>query len=402
MRRPREPREVGALCAVKLPSVKRIYLDHNATTPLRHEVFAAMSEALRENFGNPSSTHAEGAAARAAVERARAEVAALLGAPGSDVIFTAGATEANNAALRGALAARAGRRHVVTTTIEHPSIEEPLRALERVSTARVTRVPVDANGRLDPDAFAAAISEETALAAVILANNETGVLQDVAKLAEAAHARGAWLHVDATQAVGKIPVDAGVLGADLLAASAHKLNGPKGSGCLLARKHAVIPALLLGGGQEKRRRGGTENVAGIVGFGVACALARAELPARTARLAELRDQLWAGIEASVPRVRRNGDARFVLPNTLSVEFESTAGEVLLEALDGEGIAVSAGAACHSGSVEPSGVLLAMGRTPEQARGTLRFSVGPSTTQAEIARVVAVLPALVSRVRAHGA
>jgi len=379
--------------------VKRIYLDHNATTPLRDEVVAAMSDVLRANFGNPSSTHAEGAAARAAVERARAEVASLLGVASGDVIFTAGATEANNAALRGALRARAGRAHVVTTTIEHPSVEEPLRALERSGEARVTRVPVDANGRVDLDAYAAAIGEETALAAVILANNEIGVLQDVAKLADAAHARGAWLHVDATQAIGKIPVDAVALGADLLASSAHKLNGPKGTGCLVARKHAAIPALLLGGGQEKRRRGGTENVAGIVGFGVACALARAELPVRTVRLEALRDRLWAGIEASIPRVRRNGDARFVLPNTLSVEFEHTAGEVLLEALDGEGIAVSAGAACHSGSVEPSAVLLAMGRTPAAARGTLRFSVGPSTTEGEVARVLEVLPALVARVRA---
>jgi cysteine desulfurase len=379
--------------------VKRIYLDHNATTPLRDEVVAAMSEALRANFGNPSSTHAEGSAARALVENARAEVAALLGVASGEVIFTAGATEANNAALRGALAARAGRNHVVTTTVEHPSVEEPLRALERAGKARVTRVPVDANGRLDADAFAAAVTEETALAAVILANNETGVLQDVAKLAEAAHARGAWLHVDATQAVGKIPVDAVALGADLLAASAHKLNGPKGTGCLVARKHAAIPPLLLGGGQEKRRRGGTENVAGIAGFGVACALARAELPARTPRLAALRDRLWVGIEAAIPRVRRNGDARFTLPNTLSVEFEHTAGEVLLEALDGEGVAVSAGAACHSGSVEPSAVLLAMGRTPAQARGTVRFSLGPSTTEAEIACVLALLPALVARVRA---
>ncbi|MBM4384137.1 MAG: cysteine desulfurase [Deltaproteobacteria bacterium] len=379
--------------------MKRIYLDHNATTPLRDEVVAAMSDVLRANFGNPSSTHAEGAAARAAVERARAEVASLLGVASGDVIFTAGATEANNAALRGALRARAGRAHVVTTTIEHPSVEEPLRALERSGEARVTRVPVDANGRVDLDAYAAAIGEETALAAVILANNEIGVLQDVAKLADAAHARGAWLHVDATQAIGKIPVDAVALGADLLASSAHKLNGPKGTGCLVARKHAAIPALLLGGGQEKRRRGGTENVAGIVGFGVACALARAELPVRTVRLEALRDRLWAGIEASIPRVRRNGDARFVLPNTLSVEFEHTAGEVLLEALDGEGIAVSAGAACHSGSVEPSAVLLAMGRTPAAARGTLRFSVGPSTTEGEVARVLEVLPALVARVRA---
>ncbi|HEU4429188.1 MAG TPA: cysteine desulfurase family protein [Myxococcota bacterium] len=379
----------------------RIYLDHNATTPPRAEVVAAMSEALRANYGNPSSTHAEGAAARAAIERARGEVAALVGAAASDVIFTAGATEANNTALLGALAARPERRHVVSTTIEHPSVEAPLAAAE-VSGARVTRVAVDAAGRLDLAALERAIDDETALVAVILANNETGVIQDVPRIAAAAHARGAWLHVDATQAVGKIPVNAAALGADLLACSAHKLNGPKGTGCLVARKPAVLPAYLLGGGQERRRRGGTENVAGIAGFGVACALARAELAERGPSLAALRDRLWSGIEAKIPRVRRNGDARCVLPNTLSVEFDGVAGEVLLEALDGEGIAVSAGAACHSGSVEPSAVLIAMGRTPAQARASLRFSVGHGNTAAEIDHVLSLLPELVARVRAAGA
>jgi cysteine desulfurase len=378
----------------------RVYLDHNATTPLRGEVVAAMARTLAETFGNPSSIHAEGAAARAAIERARGEVSALLGVAAGEVVFTAGATEANNTALFGTLAARPERRHIVTTTVEHPSVAEPIAALE-ARGVRVTRVPVDGAGRLDLEALARAVDEQTALVAVIHANNETGVLQDVPKIAEAAHARGAWLHVDATQAVGKIPVDAVALGADLLASSAHKLNGPKGTGCLVVRKHAALPAVLLGGGQERRRRGGTENVAGIVGFGVACALARAELPQRTPRLAELRDRLWAGIEARVPRVRRNGDARNVLPNTLSVEFEGAPGEVLLEALDGEGVAVSAGAACHSGSIEPSGVLLAMGRTPAQARGSLRFSVGPGTTDAEIERVLALLPELAARVRAAG-
>jgi cysteine desulfurase len=379
----------------------RVYLDHNATTPLRGEVADAMSEALRGCYGNPSSTHAEGAAARAALERARGEVAALLGVTPGEVTFTGGATEANNAALFGAFAARPERRHLVVTTVEHPSVAEPAAALERGGVA-VTRAPVDRDGRLDLDALANAIRDDTALVAVILANNETGVLQDVAKVAEAAHARGAWLHVDATQAVGKIPVDAVALGADLLSSSAHKLNGPKGTGCLVVRKHVALPPRTLGGGQERRRRGGTENVPGCVGFGVACALARAELAERTPRLARLRDRLWEGIAAAVPRVHRNGDARFVLPNTLSVEFEATPGEVLLEALDGEGIAVSAGAACHSGSIEPSGVLLAMGRSAEQARGSLRFSVGTDTTDAEIERTLALLPALVQRVRAAGA
>jgi cysteine desulfurase len=375
----------------------RIYLDHNATTPLRPEVVDAMTAALRERWGNPSSTHAEGAAARAALERAREQVAALVGAAPREVTFTSGATEANNLVLRGVLAS-ARARHVVTTTVEHPSVEEPLAALEAEGVTRVTRVPVDRSGRLDPEAVAAALSEDTALLSVILANNETGVVQDAAKLAEPAHARGIAVHFDATQAVGKLPLDAAALGADLLSGTAHKLNGPKGAGFLIDRMRPPLPPLLRGGPQERRRRGGTENVAGVVGLGVACELARLELDERRAHVSALRDALWRGIEAGVPRVRRNGEPMHVLPNTLSVEFEGANGEVLLEALDLEGVAVSAGAACHSGSIEPSGVLLAMGRTPEQARGTLRFSVGPGNTAVEIERVLALLPGLVARVR----
>src|SRR4029453_12321269 len=314
----------------------RIYLDHNATTPVRPEVVEAMAAALRERWGNPSSTHAEGAAARAALERAREQVAELVGVTAREVLFTSGATEANNMALRGVLADARGR-HVVTTTVEHPSVDEPLRALEAEGVA-VTRVPVDAGGRLDPEAVAAALRDDTALLSVILANNETGVVQDAAKLAERAHARGVAVHFDATQAVGKIPVDAVALGADLLSGTAHKLNGPKGTGFLVERLRAPLPALVRGGPQERRRRGGTENVAGIVGLGVACALARAELAERHAHVSALRDALWRGIETHIPRVRRNGHAAHVLPNTLSVEFEETAGEVLLEAVDLEGVA----------------------------------------------------------------
>jgi cysteine desulfurase len=379
----------------------RIYLDHNATTPLREEVADAMGAALRECWGNPSSTHAEGAAARRALEAARGEVAALLGAAPAEIVFTAGATEANNAAIRGVLAARPRGRHVVATAVEHPSVAEALRALEGEGVC-VTWAPVDADGLVDLEALTAALRDDTALVCAILANNETGAIQDVAKIAEAAHTRGAWLHVDATQAVGKLPVDAVALGADLLACSAHKLNGPKGTGALLVRGHATIAPLLLGGAQERRRRGGTENVAGAVGFGAACRLARAELPERGVRMQALRDRLWQGIERAIPDVRWNGAPRTTLPNTLNVELAGAAGEVLLEALDGEGVAVSAGAACHSGSIEPSAVLLAMGRSPAQARASLRFSVGCTTREDEIDAVLALLPRLVARVRASGA
>jgi cysteine desulfurase len=377
----------------------RIYLDHNATTPLRDEVVDAMARVLRDEHGNPSSTHAEGAAARKRIETAREQVAELVGALPAQVIFTAGATESNNTVL--SPAAWPERGHLITTAVEHPSVVEPAGALEEAGW-RVTRTPVDADGRLDPDELVGGVGPETRLISVLWANNETGVIQPVDTLAEAARARRVPLHLDATQALGKHPVDLGCVPADFLSASAHKMYGPEGVGCLVARGEGIEP-LLRGGGQERGRRGGTENVAGIVGFGVACELARRELPERQRRLAALRDRLWRGIEGRIERVRRNGSAEHVLPNTLNLEFEATAGEVLLQSLDLEGVAVSAGAACHSGSISPSHVMLAMGRTPEQARGSLRMSVGHGVDEAQIDRVLSLLPDLVERVRgAHAA
>jgi len=374
----------------------RIYLDHNATTPVRPEVVRVMSAALRQCWGNPSSTHAEGAAARRALDGAREQVAALLGALPGQVIFTAGATEANNAVLHGVRARCGARPHFAATTIEHPSVLEPLRAFESAG-ARVTWIGVDFDGRVKLAEAAAACAARPALLSVILANNETGVVQDVPAIAKLARARGVPLHVDATQAAGKIALDAAALGADWLTGSAHKMGGPKGAGFLVARSAVDLPPLLRGGPQEKRRRGGTENLPGIVGLGAACELARADLP-RGARIAALRDRLWEGIAKSIPQVRRNGSVQHALPNTLSVEFEAVAGEVLLEALDGEGVAASSGAACASGSIEPSHVLLAMGRTPQQARASLRFSLGAANTGDEMARVLELLPPLVARVR----
>lgn len=371
----------------------RIYLDHNATTPLRGEVVEAMTQVLRDGYGNPSSAHLEGAAARERVETAREQVAELLGARPAEVIFTAGATESNNTVL----AADAWRRgHLLTTAVEHPSVVEPAAALEAAGWS-VTRLPVDVEGRLDPAALVGSLGPATRLVSVLWANNETGVLQPVEAIAEAAGARGVPVHVDATQALGKHPVDLARLPVALLSASAHKMNGPKGVGCLVVRGGAPGP-LLRGGPQERGRRGGTENVAGIVGFGVACELARRELPERRKQLAALRDRLWQGIRSRIPRARRNGSSEHVLPNTLNVEFEQTAGELLLQALDLEGVAVSAGAACHSGSISPSHVLLAMGRSAEEARASLRFSVGHGVDEAQIERVLSLLPALVERVR----
>jgi cysteine desulfurase len=379
----------------------RIYLDHNATTPVRPEVADAMDAAQREVYGNPSSVHAEGAAARAEIVRARERVASLLGVVAGEVVFTGSATEANNTALLGVLRVRAGGRcHVVATSVEHPSVEAPLAVLEREGW-RVTRVAVDAEGRVDADAIAAAITPDTALVTVIWANNETGVIQPVERIAEIAHERGVCFHSDATQAVGKLAVDLRRVPLDLLSLSAHKFGGPKGVGCLVVRGDPAFQPVLHGGPQEQRRRGGTENVAGIAGLGMACALAERELPDRAARYARLRDRLWDGIQAKVARVRRNGSAVHVLPNALNVEFEGAAGELLLQALDLEGVAVSSGAACASGSIEPSHVLLAMGRSEQAARGSLRFSVGHGVDEAQIDRVLALLPDLVERVRRAG-
>jgi cysteine desulfurase len=285
----------------------------------------------------------------------------------------------------------------VTSCVEHPSVEEPLRGCEERGV-RVLRLPVNAAGRIDACDAAVALADDTALLTCIWAQNETGVLQPVEALVEAARARGVWTHLDATQAVGKIPVDLRRIPAQLLAGSAHKLGGPKGAGFLIQRDGVALPAFVRGGPQERRRRGGTENVAGCVGLGVACELARLELDARQRDQARLRDRLWDGLVAKVPRVRRNGDPLHVLPNTLNVEFEGADAEALLQALDLDGVAVSAGAACHSGSLSPSPALLAMGLTPAQASSSLRFSVGHGTRDADIERVLLLLPDLVVRVR----
>jgi cysteine desulfurase len=378
-----------------------IYLDHNATTPLRCEVADAMDRVSREIFGNPSSVHAQGAAARSEVERARGELAALLGCDPSEVLFTGGATEANNTALLGVLRARADRgRHVVTTQGEHPSVEAPLEVLEREGW-QVTRVPVDGDGRVDVEEIDDAITPETVMVSVIWANNETGTLQPIGEIAGIARERGVLVHSDATQAVGKLPVDMRRVPVNLLSLSAHKFNGPKGVGCLVVRGELAFEPLLHGGPQERRRRGGTENVAGIAGLGAACALARAELPHRMAEYGRLRDRLWEGLLAKVPGLRRNGSPVHGLPNTLNVEFAGAAGELLLQALDLEGICVSSGAACASGSISASPVLTAMGRSPAAARSSLRMSVGHGIGDGDIDRLLALLPDLVERARRAG-
>jgi len=362
----------------------RIYLDHNATTPLRSEVREAMLAALDAGPGNPSSVHGEGAAARASLERAREAVAVLLGAAPRQVVFTSGATEANNTVLA------ATRRHLVTSSAEHPSVLGPAEALE-ARGVRVTRVPVDTHGRLDPEAVAESLAPDTDLVSILWANNETGVVQPLEAIAERLHARGAVLHVDATQTAGRLSLEP-LAAADFVSLSAHKLNGPPGVGALVARR--TLPPLLCGGGQEEARRAGTENVPGIVGFGVACALAAAERGERAARDTALRDRLWEGLRAL--GARRNGDPERALPNTLNVELPGRDAELLVQALDLEGVAVSSGAACHSGSVRPSHVLLAMGRSPAQARASLRFSVGWGVDEAAVDAALERLRAVLAR------
>jgi cysteine desulfurase len=285
----------------------------------------------------------------------------------------------------------------VTSNVEHPSVAEPLAALEREGW-RVTRVAVDTEGLLDPERLAAALEPETALVSLLWANNETGVVQPLERLLPPLLERGLVVHVDATQAAGKLPIDLRRLPVHLLSASAHKLNGPKGVGCLIARRGVALEPWVRGGPQERRRRGGTENVPGLVGFGLACELAAGDLAERSPHLARLRDRLWDGIASKIPRVRRNGAPQALLPNTLNVEFEGADGEALLQALDLEGVAVSAGAACASGSIEPSHVLLAMGRSPEQARGSLRFSLGLGVDEGQLDAVLGLLPRLVARAR----
>jgi cysteine desulfurase len=373
----------------------RIYLDHNATTPLRQEVVEAMTAVLRDEFGNPSSVYAEGAAARARIEKARGQVAALLGTTPGCVRFTGGATESNNTVLFGLLSPG---DHVVTTRIEHPSVLEPLAELE-VSGVEVSRVAPDEMGCVAAASIEEALRDGTRLVSMIWANNETGSIQPVAEVAALCARRRIPFHVDATQAIAKTAIDLGEVQIDYVSSSAHKLGGPKGVGALIIREGAAEPRPLLhGGGQEHGQRGGTENVASIVGYGVACELALQSGAERREVHGKLRDRLWQGIEANVSDVRWNGGAEHTLTNTLNVEFRGIAGEVLVQALDLEGVAVSAGAACHSGSIEPSKVLLAMGRSAEEARASLRFSVGQGVDEAQIDRVVALLTQLVPRVR----
>ncbi|HSO39602.1 MAG TPA: cysteine desulfurase family protein [Labilithrix sp.] len=364
-----------------------IYLDHNATTPLLPEVVEAMLPYLRRHFDNPSSGHAYGREARAGVERAREQVARLLGCQPDEVFFTSGGTEANNLAIRGVTDAAAQRRHVVTTAIEHPATANPCRHLQTHGW-RVDHVGVDASCRVRLDELGSRLGDETALVTVIHANNETWTLQSIAEIAALSHRHGAVMHTDAAQSVGKVAVTVDALGVDLLSIAGHKLNAPKGVGALYVRRGTPIEPFTRGAGHERGLRPGTENVASLVGLGVACASVAAGLASRTAHLLTLRDHLWHLLTAAIPGVKRNGHATEQLPNTLSVRFPGVRGTALLDATPE--IAASTGSACHEGHESASSVLLAMGLGAEEALETVRLSVGTVTSADEIERAGAAL------------
>jgi len=378
----------------------RIYLDHNATTPLHPEVLQAMTPWLQGNFGNASSIHAEGRAARAALDRARSQVAEFLSVDEGEIYFTGGGTESNNLGVRG-LAERqaaAGKKHLITSGVEHHSLLRPMEHLA-ASGWRLTLLPVDRTALVDPEDLRRSIRpEETALVSIIAANNEVGTIQPIELLGEICRDSGVAFHVDAVQAAGRIPLEAGRLPVDLLSLSAHKLYGPKGVGALYIRRGIEVEPQITGGAQERGHRAGTENVAGIVGLGAACELAGRNGESRARKQLQLRDRLYRALVERIEGVHLNGHPTKRLCNTLNLSFEGIEGEALLLSLDLKGIAASSGSACASGSLEPSHVLTAMGVSPGMAQSSVRFSLGRGNTEAEIDTVVEVVQEVIARLR----
>ena len=375
-----------------------VYLDHNATTPLDPAVLETTVAVLRGECGNASSVHTFGQTAKSRLDVARAAVADLIGARPQEIVFTSGGTEADNLAIRGVAAAAGPRRHLVASAIEHEAVLNTLKALARQGWT-TTLLRVDSRGSVSPEALRAALSPETALVSIMLANNEIGTIQPIAELAAIAREQGVLFHTDAVQAIGKIPVDVERLGVDLLSLSAHKFNGPQGAGALWVRRGRRLVAATTGGGQERRRRAGTENVAAIAGMGTAARRAGAKLAGGAGDIASLRDRLEAGILAGVPGTVVNGDPARRVPNTTNISFDRVEAESLLIALDLEGVAVSTGSACSSGTLEPSHVLRAMGFPPHRTQNSIRFSLGLGNTAEQIDHVVDVMPRVVERLRA---
>jgi cysteine desulfurase len=377
----------------------RIYFDHNATTPVDPAVLEIVIHALRDEFGNASSVHHFGQRAKAMLDDARTAVSALLGGEPSEVVFTSGGTEADNFALRGVAEALepTGRKHLIASAIEHEAVLVTLKALARRGW-RTTLLPVGQSGIVAPDTLADAITPDTALVSVMHANNEIGTVQPIGRLARIAHDAGALFHTDAVQSAGKIRVDVRALGVDLASISAHKFYGPKGAGALWVRRGTRISAILTGGKHERSRRAGTENVAGIAGLGAAAQRAAGKLDTEAARLGALRDRLESAVLATVPGTAVNGDREPRVPNTTNLSFEGIEAESLLIALDLEGIAVSTGSACSSGTLEPSHVLRAMGLPTHRTQNSIRLSLGATNTEAEVDVFLEKLPRVVAKLR----
>jgi len=379
--------------------MSRIYLDHNATTPPSPAVVDRMTAVLREEFGNPSSVHHFGQRAKALLDDARTQVAVLVGGDPSEIVFTGSGTEGDNIAIRGIAEALevTGRKHLIASSIEHEAVLNTVKSLARRGW-RTTLLPVDASGIVSPANLQEALSDDTALVSIMHANNEIGTIQPIAELARLTHERKALFHTDAVQTAGKIPIDVKALGVDLLTISAHKFYGPKGVGAMWLRRGVRLQSPVTGGKQERGRRSGTENVSGIAGMGVAARDAAAKMAEEQARLATLRDMLESQILSRVPGTARNGVAEPRVANTTNISFDRTEAESLLIAMDLEGIAVSTGSACSSGTLEPSHVLKAMGLPTHRTQNSIRFSLGAANTEADIERVVAVLPGIVEKLR----
>ena len=372
-----------------------VYFDNNATTPVLPEVFEAMRPYFGEHFGNASSIHHYGQQTRAAVERARASVAALLGCRTQEVVFTSGGTEGDNLALFGL--ARAGD-HLITSTVEHHAVLNSSKRLEEMG-CEVTYIPVDGRGQVDPEDVRRALRPSTKLITVMYANNETGVLQPVEEIAKIAAEADVFFHTDGVQAVGKVAIDTARIGCDLLSISGHKMHAPQGIGALYVRKGTLLQPLFYGGSHERSRRAGTENVPAIVGLGKAAEVAKAGLEdGSLARMAAMREQIEKGILEAVDATGLNGAGAPRVPNTTNIYFDFIEGEALVIALDLKGLAVSTGAACSSGAIEPSHVLTAMGLRADRARATLRFSLGKQNTQEDVEFALQLVPATVARLR----
>src|SRR6185369_3905767 len=396
-----------------MAETRKVYLDHSATTPVDGRVVEAMLPYLTERFGNASSVHSFGQEARAAVDRARREVAALIGARANEIVFVSGGTEANNLALRGITDASLSRKnllngsskikgHVITSSIEHSSVRGLSDELEKHGWD-ITRLPVYEEGIVRTDDVRAALRPDTVLISVMLANNEIGTLQPIAEIGalvrqERTNGRQLWLHTDAVQAAGRIPLDTETLGCDLLSLSAHKLYAPKGTGALFVRRGVRLVSQNVGGHQEREKRAGTEGVPGIVAFGMAAKLAREEMAERSEHERRLRDRFESGVTERIEDIVFNGDRARRLPHLSNISFRFIEGEGLLISLDLQGVAVSTGSACSSGTLEPSPVIRALGRNDELARGAIRFSFGKDNTDADVNYVLEVLPRVVAKLR----